>query len=672
VKKKGQSAFVLLPILVLLAFWSCAVQPPKPTYVKDGKVYGKVRGTFRHRWWNYYERGISFAEGQFFPEAVADLKEAIQQRTKDQRMARTYGMHFIDYFPHRELGIVYYEMGSLEAAERELELSLSHFLSSKACFYLDRVRKALIQREGREVSPPELAFSFKTDELWTREDPVVISGVVEDENYVAGITIRGVPLFLEGSQKCIQFKELLELPQGPHAIEVAAKNLMGKVTRREVVIHVDRQGPIITLDELHFDAVGTGGELRIYGSIYDEAGVSSLRINGQTIPIKEAAEVPFRATLTTDADSLELQALDRLGNQTSALIPFTSGSVSHAPVMLACVDSDVGGHVVARLLGPKDTCCPSIRLTGWVDSQTVFLEKAYIEGQVSDESAIDSLMINGMPILRRKGRHIFFSHMADLREGENVLTIQAGDEAGNTASKKITIIRRIPKALQLAERMSLTALPFEQKGEVSEASLAFQDNLIDGLVNRNRFRVVERDKLDIILEEQKLSRTKLFDKRTALRLGKLAGAQCIIAGSIIETRTGIEVVARMIDTETSEILATEDVYDEVKDLLALRALAEGMAIKFHQEFPLVDGLVIERKEEDIFTDLGQDVIELRRRLIVYREEPVKHPVTGKVLGADNKIMGHARVTQVMPEMSKAELLECKAEAIRRLDKVITQ
>jgi hypothetical protein len=35
-------------------------------------------------------------------------------------------------------------------------------------------------------------------------------------------------------------------------------------------------------------------------------------------------------------------------------------------------------------------------------------------------------------------------------------------------------------------------------------------------------------------------------------------------------------------------------------------------------------------------------------------------------------MGHARVTQVMPEMSKAELLECKAEAIRRLDKVITQ
>jgi len=97
--------------------------------VKDGKEYGKVSGAFfRHRWWNYYERGLSFAEGEFFPEAVSDLEEAIQQRTRDQRMARTYGMHFMDYFPHRELGIVYYETGDFEGAKRELEVSLSHFL----------------------------------------------------------------------------------------------------------------------------------------------------------------------------------------------------------------------------------------------------------------------------------------------------------------------------------------------------------------------------------------------------------------------------------------------------------------------------------------------------------------------------------------------------------------
>ena len=66
------------------------------------------------------------------------------------------------------------------------------------------------------------------------------------------------------------------------------------------------------------------------------------------------------------------------------------------------------------------------------------------------------------------------------------------------------------------------------------------------------------------------------------------------------------------------------------------------------------------------------MIKLRRRLIVYREEPIKHPLTGKVLGADNEILGHARVTQVMPEMSKAELVDVRPEAIKSLDRVITE
>jgi hypothetical protein len=62
---------------------------------------------WRARWWNYYKRGTSYAAGEFWTEAIADLQQAIAQRSVDQRQARTYGLHFIDYFPHRELGIVY-------------------------------------------------------------------------------------------------------------------------------------------------------------------------------------------------------------------------------------------------------------------------------------------------------------------------------------------------------------------------------------------------------------------------------------------------------------------------------------------------------------------------------------------------------------------------------------
>ncbi|RLB88570.1 MAG: hypothetical protein DRH26_13315, partial [Deltaproteobacteria bacterium] len=226
VRRRG---LVLIILIALCLFSGCISSPGENLYIKDNKTYGVTEGAFRHRWWNYYERGLSFADGQFFQEAVSDLKQAAKYRIKDQRRARTYGMHFVDYFPHRELGIVYYQMGNLKEAGRELELSLNNFPSAKARFYLDRVRKALIEHEAKAALPPRLTLSFKADEIWTREDPVVVSGVAEDEQYVAGLFIRGVPLFLEGSQKRIPFKKSLVLSQGRHAIEVAAKNLLGKV-----------------------------------------------------------------------------------------------------------------------------------------------------------------------------------------------------------------------------------------------------------------------------------------------------------------------------------------------------------------------------------------------------------------------------------------------------------
>jgi TolB-like protein len=527
---------------------------------------------------------------------------------------------------------------------------------------------------------------------------VVISGLAEDEQYVAAIRIRGVPLFLEGSKKRIPFSEPLVLAQGHHTIEVEARNLLGKATKRQVVIHVDRQGPLVTIDELRIDETAAEKKIEISGFLYDEAGVSGVLINDIEIPIRPGVEVPFSKRLTVDTSVLELVARDRLGNQTSATIPLLgaakeisileetdTGKIASLksairnpqfaiqnPLLLACADLDACNGLIAGLFGPGDTRPPILQLRGWTDTQTVYVKKIYLEGQVSDESTIASLSINQIPILRRKGQSIFFSYLTELQEGENSIVVEARDGAGNLATKKISVFRRVPKALQLAERLSISVIPFEQKGAVSEASVAFQDNLIAALVDRDRFRVLERDKLDLILREQKLSRSDLIDRSTALRLGRLVAAQSIISGSIIETRAGIEIVARMIDTETSEIMATEDVYDEAKDLPALRSLAEGMAIKFHREFPLLGGLVIQSKGKQIFTDLGKGKIKLQRRLIVYREEPIEHPVTKKVLGADNEILGRARVTQVLPEMSRAELLDDKGDTIKRLDKVITE
>ena len=664
---KSQLRFLRYAILLSLLAWSlgCAEQGVAPVYTKEGKEYGKTKGAFRHRWWNYYERGVSYGEGEFYSEAAADFKTAIEQRYDDQRMARTYGMHFIDYFPHRELGITQYRMGNLNAAGEELELSIRQFPTAKARFYLDRVRKALIEEEGKKTTPPGLVLDPEKEEVWTREDPVIVKGVAEDEQYVAGISIRGRPVFMEGAEKRVLFREALHLPQGDHEVSVEARNLVGGMTVRKVLIHVDREGPVITLEKVE---TGPSGNL-LTGSAYDRAGVAEVKIDGVGVVRLRDQEVLFEHVLPVGRKEAVLVAKDELGNETAVTFPVLPPTKAGFLIRLASADPSL---VLAGILGSKDSRPPDIRLKGWTESQTVMLEKAYIEGQVMDEGTVAGLSINGVPVLRREGQYVFFNYLAELQKGQNRIVIEARDQAGNQITKAISVTREIPKALQLQERLSTTVLPFEQSGAASETSFSFQDRLTDTLVDLNRFRVVERNKLDLVLQEQKLSRTELIDKSTALRTGKLVAAQSIVTGTIVETRTGIEIVARMIDTETSEILAIQDVYDEAKDLAALRVLAEGLALKIHRDFPLVGGFILQRKGDAVFTDLGEDKIKLQRRLILYREEPLKHPATGKMLGVDNVIIGHARVTQVMPEMSKAEVVSGNAESVTPQDKVITE
>jgi hypothetical protein len=430
---------------------------------------------------------------------------------------------------------------------------------------------------------------------------------------------------------------------------------------------------MISLEQVAVKTNSPGKKITLAGAIYDLAGVADLRINGRKLALKPGTEVPFTYEFSTKADELELAAGDRLGNKTTARITLADlRGADDNRVLYAGLSSDLQNSAQAAVFGLQDTRVPEIKLRGWTDKQTVYLEKVYFDGLVKDENDVVELKINNKPILKRIGKIIFFSQFVELVEGENKIVIRAKDAKGNVAEKEISITRRIPKALQLAERMSLTVLPFDQEGDLAAASDSFQDFLIDAIVNQDRFQVVERNKLDIILQEQKLSRTSLFDEKTALEIGKLAAAKALIAGSIIKSRLGSEIIVRVIDTETSDILVVVDAYDEISNISSLRSLSEGLAIKLHREFPLIDGVVIQKNGNSIICDLGKNKVKLRSRLIVFREEPLKHPVTGKLLGSDNVIVGRARVIQVMPELSKADVMDGETKTIKLLDKIITE
>jgi len=120
---------VILPVVFLLLF-------------KCGYAGGK--------WYNYYENGVKYMEKGKYQRAINEFKSAISLEFADKKRMRTYGMHFIKYYPHRYLAEAYYYLGDLENAEKEVDLSLA-FQSSK------EAKKLQSKIHGGEAPPVEVS-----------------------------------------------------------------------------------------------------------------------------------------------------------------------------------------------------------------------------------------------------------------------------------------------------------------------------------------------------------------------------------------------------------------------------------------------------------------------------------------------------------------------------------
>lgn len=136
----------LLVLGTLLAGCQSRPAPDQDTVIR---APGTISVPFRNRWWHFYERGLSWADGGDDARAIDDFRQALRQRQTDARLARTYGMHFVQCFAHRELGAALLRQGALDEAERELRLSMAHEPSAKA----EHLLRQLQERRTGAVAP---------------------------------------------------------------------------------------------------------------------------------------------------------------------------------------------------------------------------------------------------------------------------------------------------------------------------------------------------------------------------------------------------------------------------------------------------------------------------------------------------------------------------------------
>jgi len=664
--EKRLRQYALLASLALLLFTLCGCKTTQQVAkVKDGQEYGVTEGLFRHNWWNYYERALSWADGKFWAEAENDLNEATKRRKNDQWRARTYGMHFVDYFPHRELGVVLYQQGRIEEAIRELELSLSTETSSKAQLYLDRARKALIKKSRMDKTAPQITLESPAPLSLTNAFKVTVQGIAQDDTYVEAITIGRNDYRIDVSSQTVSFSMEAPLKPGLNQIPVKATDLSGKTSRTIITVNVDRLGPVLQIDEPNEGDPISGNSVTLKGIASDNFGLEKMVVNGADYPFDGSNEIELDVTVQFQGrdDQLHIELQDKAGNRTKATIGLAR-------------QMDKASKAAREIAG-KDANAPIIRLRDLGEEQVTHLDQYFIEGNIRDDSKVTGLLIDGEQILRKPARNVYFSHLVGLNKGENRITVKGMDAKGNESVATAKIRRDILKVRQTGSRLRVGVSEFKRKsiGRDRQLSHGFEDLLSSNMVKRARFSAIDRRDLKAILEEQRMSQTGLVDEDTAIEVGKIAAADGMLIGSVLERENSIEVYARLLDTETSEVYAVVDVYGEDIDINALRELCKGMDLKLTDALPVVEGMVVSVEGKELITDLGEKMrIRSGMKLIVFQiGDPVKHPATGKTIGLSVKELGQARIKAVMDEMSYAGLESAAdRDAIRPMQHVITR
>jgi TolB-like protein len=116
--------------------------------------------------------------------------------------------------------------------------------------------------------------------------------------------------------------------------------------------------------------------------------------------------------------------------------------------------------------------------------------------------------------------------------------------------------QKISNGLTENQKRTIAVVEFaDLRGNVTDFGRFIAEELITRLYETKKFKVIERQLLNRVVAEQKLSLTGVVDPSSAQKLGKLLGVDAIASGTITDLGASLRINARMIDTSTAEIFA---------------------------------------------------------------------------------------------------------------------
>lgn len=247
-------------------------------------------------------------------------------------------------------------------------------------------------------------------------------------------------------------------------------------------------------------------------------------------------------------------------------------------------------------------------------------------------------------------------------------------------------------------RKVLAVLDFEGNDKLQgKIDLRMSEMLTTALVKTARFELVERNKIDAAIREQKLGMVGVIDEATAAEMGQILGAEYMVLGSVtsaarkrtdkfgyilVETRIGVDV--RAVHSTTGRILLSESaeglssgkeirdadgrliqgvLEDDAAFAEAARHAVEQVAAKIAGLSPLI-GFVVLTGDEGLTIDLGDDNgVTAGNRFVVFRlTDEILHPVTGLRLGWKKEILQEIQIDRTQKQMSTGAVIKSAPDA----------
>jgi TolB-like protein len=186
----------------------------------------------------------------------------------------------------------------------------------------------------------------------------------------------------------------------------------------------------------------------------------------------------------------------------------------------------------------------------------------------------------------------------------------------------------------------------QQKEDYDALERGMAGMLISELAANPALRVVERENIQHLVDEQNLGATGRVDGATAAKIGKVVGARYAVMGSFIDLYGDFQVDLRVVNVETSEIIKTEKARMQREHLFDL---VRNIAAALNKDLNL-PALPRQVSEQRMSRQVPTEALTFYSRALLYQDRGQR----------DKAIEYYNRALSVFPQYTEA------SEGLRRL------